>query len=384
MVRHIVFAVLACLYVAASVLLVQSQGEAYRKTSRRTPTATSDTSAASARRNADEAKKTVEVETVSSTALSQRDKPLRNSSPPPERTPPTQANEGKTPPSREPIKVTTTQPSFPTALTQPVNRPPDNAPLPAGRLDLEGVWKEPFATKSWNLDNLSVEDENELGNGLHYLILQLNAKDEGPGLLRIEEAARPLLALCSRKEIEYRFTILSSVIPNVFSHPGGFIYISRKLLDMIPEDQDEVLQFVIGNEIAHVDMKHAIQCLRSPSVKRFQDCTLWKLYFLIIPHAYPDELEFAADQWAYRKMKQIGRSDYECLRFLRILESYAREQGFADGRRNLEDLFKINGANPRASAIISPLDNHLRAHTAPKRRLDQLKLLRDHVAKGAK
>ncbi len=223
-----------------------------------------------------------------------------------------------------------------------------------------------------------------LGDQLHQLIMQLNPKDDGPGILRIKEAAKPLEAFCSRKEISYQYTILSSEIANAFSHPGGYIYISRKLLDMIPEDQDEALQFLIGNEIAHVDMRHAIQCLQSPSVKQIAAGTLWKLYFVIIPHAYPDELEFAADQWAYRAMKRIGRSDYECLRFLRKLESYANAQDFADGHRDLQGLLKLDGGESKANLIISPIDNHLRAHTAPKSRLDKLKQLKDQFAKGNK
>jgi hypothetical protein len=203
--------------------------------------------------------------------------------------------------------------------------------------------------------------------------LQLNPTFDGPGRLRIDEAAQPLLKLRSRKEINYEFTILNSEIANAFSHPGGFIYISRKLLDMIPEDEVETLEFIIGHEIAHVDLKHSIQCLQSPSVKKFTDGTLQKLYLLIIPYAYPPDFEFTADRWVYQKMKQLGRNDYECLKFLRRLESYAKAQGFADGQ-----------AKPQTNSIISPLDNHLRAHIAPKSRLDQLKLLRDQIAKGAK
>jgi len=385
MVRYIVFALLGCLYAAASVLLVQSEGRAYRKASRRTPIAASNTPASSVKPPADHTKTTAAVEIVStSTEPSPRDKSSGNSSPLPAPAPPAKTHESKISPMPAPVQVADVRPATATSHNQPAGQPLGNVPAPAARLELDELWKRSFVRKPWNLDNRSAKDEMILGEQLSNVILRLNPRDEGSGLLRIEEAAKPLLALRSRKEITYQFTILNSEIANAFSHPGGFIYISRKLLDMVPEDQDEVLEFLIGHEIAHVDMRHAIQCLQAPDVKEFHDGTLWKLYFVIIPHAYPDELEFAADEWVYRKMKQIGRSDYECLRFLRRLESYAKAQGFADGHRNLEGLLKINSGESKAISIISPLDNHLRAHTAPKSRLDQLKLLRERLAKGAK
>jgi len=383
MIRYAVFASLACLYVTASVVLVRSQGQAYREASRRTLDSINSTSAVSAKPGADHTKttraeKTAPVPTPSKAGESSQSSSERSSP-----TPPPKANENRdlAPPPR--IQVAEANVSTAAPRPKPTG-PPANAPTSSARAERIDLWKQEFATKSLNLDNLSAKDEMLLGDRLHDLIIKLNPRDDGPGMLRIKEAAKPLEAFCSRKEIVYQYTILSSEIANAFSHPGGYIYISRKLLDMIPEDQDEALQFLIGNEIAHVDMRHAIQCLRSPSIKQFADGTLRKLYFLIIPHAYPDELEFAADEWAYRAMKWIGRSDYECLRFLRTLESYAKSQGFADGHCNLEGLLKLDGGESKANLIISPLDNHLRAHTAPKSRLDKLKALRDQFARDNK
>jgi hypothetical protein len=383
MIRHAVFAALACLYVTASVVLVRSQGQAYREASRRIPVAINSAPAVPAKSGAAQTKTTRAEKTASVSTPAKSDELSKSFSeqPIPRARPEANENSDRSqPPQKQRAEA---NPSTTAPPTKPTG-PPANAPTSSARAERIDMWKQEFATKSLNLDNLSAKDEMLLGDRLHQLIIKLNPRDDGGGLQRIKEAAKPLEAFCSRKEIVYQYTILSSEIANAFSHPGGYIYISRKLLDLIPEDQDEALQFLIGNEIAHVDMRHAIQCLQSPSLKQFADGTLCKLYFVIIPHAYPDELEFAADEWAYRKMRRIGCSDYDCLKFLRKLEPYAKAHGFEDGHCNLEGLLKLDGGESKANLIISPIDNHLRAHTAPKSRLDKLKVLRDQFAKGNK
>lgn len=90
--------------------------------------------------------------------------------------------------------------------------------------------------------------------------------------------------------------------------------------------------------------------------------TLQKLYMMIIPFGYLDDQEFEADAWVYRRMRQLGRTDREVLAFLRKLEGNAKDNGFYNGR-----------AKPKPSRDSSPIDNHIRAHTAAWKRLKQLK-----------
>ncbi len=133
---------------------------------------------------------------------------------------------------------------------------------------------------------------------------------------------------------------------------------------MIGEDEEYALEFVIGHEIAHVDLKHALKDLSDPGVTKLDGGTLQKLYMLIIPFAYPDAQEFEADAWAYRRMKESGRTDHECLAFLRKLEGYAQAHGFENGR-----------GKPQLGKESSPLENHFRAHTAARHREKHLKEL---------
>ena len=138
----------------------------------------------------------------------------------------------------------------------------------------------------WDPTNLSVEQEKRLGLALHDLILELNPPYvEGPFLRRAKQAAEPLLETVRRKDIPYTFTILDSDAVNAFSHPGGYIYLTRGLFDFIGADEGEdfVLQFVIGHEMAHVDLQHAIKCLQDPDLKNSGLGTLPQFYSLHPP-----------------------------------------------------------------------------------------------------
>jgi len=233
--------------------------------------------------------------------------------------------------------------------------------------------------KPWNVDQLTVQDEITLGDQLHDVILRWNPPDNTSGQ-RVRQAAEPFLELDPKQGTKYEFTILNSDVPNAFSHPSNYIYISRKLIDMIADEENYVLEFVIGHEMAHLELHHALQVLRNAGVRKYTDGTLQKLYFLIIPHAYPAEFEFAADAWVYQRMKRLGRSEHDCLAFLRKLERYADLNGIANGRGKFEDLIiKDRSGKLDSAAIVSPIDNHLRAHPAASERLNHLKKLRDQA-----
>src|SRR5262249_6846473 len=117
-----------------------------------------------------------------------------------------------------------------------------------------------------------------------------------------------------------------------------------------------------GHEIAHVDLSHALKCLQDPGVMRLPEGTLQKLYMLIIPFAYLDAQEFEADAWAYRRMEERLPTDRESFALLRELDGYAKANVFETGR-----------ARPRIDRDSSPIETHLRAHTAAWKRLKELK-----------
>ena len=170
-----------------------------------------------------------------------------------------------------------------------------------------------------------------------------------------------------RKEIHYHFEIMESDQVNAFSHPGGYVYVSRGLFELIGEDEDYALQFAVGNEIAHVDLGHAIRCLEDAGLQKMNGGTIRKLYWVVIPLGYlvSDTInqDFEADEWTASRMRSFGRSKRETLAFLYKLDGYAKRHGFGDGR----------GKVRLGADSASFLDMHYRRQTAAWRRLENLK-----------
>jgi hypothetical protein len=216
-----------------------------------------------------------------------------------------------------------------------------------------------------------------LRDDLHALIVHFNPLVEDPVdlLRRLDDAAEPFYSKLHRKDVQYQFFIIDSDAVNAFSIPGGNVYISRGLFDLIGEDEDYALQFAIGHEIAHVDLQHAITCLRDPDVKKMPRGTLFKLFMVILPFGYMQsaggtvDQEFEADDWVATRMKQIGRTRREILVFLKKLEAYSQKHGFSAGR-----------GKPQPGRDLSPVENHYRAQTAAGKRLKHVMALMEPTA----
>ena len=227
-----------------------------------------------------------------------------------------------------------------------------------------------FSADSLDLARLTPEQEARLGAELNELVLTGNPVDRGGDLQRLRRAAGPLIATVARKEVEYRFTVLDSDEVNAFSLPGGYVYVSSGLFRLVGEsaepEQDYALQFALGHEIAHVDLKHDLELVarNNASVKAKGDALL-KLFMVPIGVGYPDAQEFAADAWTYQRMTgRIDRTRREALMFLIRLQGHAERTGYRNGREV-----------PEPKSGLTLVENHYRSHPAAWDRLDRLKAL---------
>ena len=350
MVRNLVAVVVGCVYVASSIWVVQSVGQAHRAglnermpSSMVTEPPPSQVVVVENTRDAPP----VAAPTHNSPRMepaSTRPAPAPLAVDPPR---PTVDREAPVPPSTEIARST------PGAA-----QPKEHAPAISSRekglihpLGKDPFWSQPWLTIAWDVANLRADDERRLRDQLHELIVRFNplVEDPSPWVSRVEDAAEPLLKSRHRKEVTYKFFILNSDVVNAFSIPGGNVYISRGLFDLIGEDEDYALQFAIGHEMAHVDLEHAVKCLRDPGVMNMKEGTLQKLFMLILPFGYLEienkgvDQEFDADDWVANRMLQLGRTRRETLVFLQKLEGYSKTHGFYDGR-----------VTPQAGAIYHP------------------------------
>jgi predicted Zn-dependent protease len=344
-------ALIACAYIGASAWLIRGQGEAYRTQLREERSALAGNLAPSTIIDEKRVEKGPPPPTV---------RPPESVGPSPVATRPAE------PPAPTEERKATPAPSIARAPEPPAPA----SPAPASPV-LDPFWEQPDQKKVWDVDHLTTEDERRLGEALHQMVLKFHRPvEEGPLPRRVEEAAEPFLKSLSRDGLSYTFTVLDCDESNAFSHPGGYVYVCKGIFDWIAEDEDYALGFLLAHEIAHVDLDHALECLRDPEVRAIKAATVPLFYSLIIPWGYKEEQDFAADRWAWKRMNQAGSSRREVLAFLRKLEDHAERNGYANLRKRPPD-------NPR----IAPLDHHLRSHPIPRSRLKTLLKVIDPAAK---
>ncbi|MFC1563157.1 M48 family metalloprotease [candidate division KSB1 bacterium] len=71
----------------------------------------------------------------------------------------------------------------------------------------------------------------------------------------INEVGNKLAVTSHRPELDYHFTVINSSIINAFAVPGGYIYITRGMLDAVHNEAE--LAGVLGHEIGHITARHS-------------------------------------------------------------------------------------------------------------------------------
>ncbi len=101
--------------------------------------------------------------------------------------------------------------------------------------------------------------EIAIGQQSHPEILsQFGVYTEKPELTRlVDRVGRQIAAQSERPNLPWTFTILDTPMVNAMALPGGYIYITRGMLERI--NSEDELAGVLGHEIAHVTARHSAQ-----------------------------------------------------------------------------------------------------------------------------
>ena len=74
----------------------------------------------------------------------------------------------------------------------------------------------------------------------------------------LEEIGRRLAACVANKRRSFHFDAFAAGEPNAFALPGGFIFVSRSILELCRWDKSE-MAFILAHEMGHVIRGHAIE-----------------------------------------------------------------------------------------------------------------------------
>ncbi|MEI9960639.1 MAG: M48 family metalloprotease [Limisphaerales bacterium] len=112
------------------------------------------------------------------------------------------------------------------------------------------------------ITGISLKEEQSIGGSVaveivaHYGGL---VRDEAM-TKRVNFIGKSLAYYSARPELTYRFGILNSDTVNAFSAPGGYIFITRGLYNLM--ENDDELAGALAHEIAHVTERHALNIIR--------------------------------------------------------------------------------------------------------------------------
>lgn len=166
-----------------------------------------------------------------------------------------------------------------------------------------------------------------------------------------------LAADSERPNLPWEFHVVDDPTANAFALPGGFIFVTRGLMDLMTSEAQ--LAAVVGHEIGHVTARHSVVQLSreqlaqlglgvgaalSPQLAQLGQLASQGLGLLFLKYGRDDERQ--ADQLGFRYM---------------VMQGYRPSQ-MADVFRALQQSSKLAGA--------SPLPNWLSSHPSEPERIE--------------
>lgn len=222
-----------------------------------------------------------------------------------------------------------------------------------------------------NLIGMDTAKENKLGKEVAQDVLRDHKVHVNPRqLARVQRLAAPLLEMRSRKDVSYTFTLIDDPEINAFSHLGGHIYVYRGLLDFCADD--DMLQYVLGHEIAHVDLKHCVRGLnygaKVDEVTGVPAGQIADLVYHLVALGYSEDQEFASDAWAYKKMRELGKSHEQTILFNRRYLDHLKSKG--------KPTDKKPAPTGIPGAVLQEVNNHFASHPSAEERLARLEKMK--------
>ena len=166
----------------------------------------------------------------------------------------------------------------------------------------------------------------------------------------------------------YNFAVLDSPELNAFAAPGGFVFVTRGVLEACRSEEE--LAAVLAHEVAHVELQHGLAAIKQSRLQ--------KAFGLIARHT----AEVATPDWARRMAKPFEGAIGDIVSQL-VTKGYSREQEYEADARGVA-VAAAAGYDPQGlSRFLERLSAQTafrasgagflgKTHPAPKRRLEAL------------
>ena len=113
--------------------------------------------------------------------------------------------------------------------------------------------------------SVTPEQEQEIGSQIAGNLLgAVPLVDDQKLQAYVNQVGRWVAAQTERRDSQWRFGVLQSADVNAFAAPGGYVFVTKGLYDLL--DSEAELAAVLGHEIGHVIRKHHLDLLRKSSM----------------------------------------------------------------------------------------------------------------------
>jgi predicted Zn-dependent protease len=170
--------------------------------------------------------------------------------------------------------------------------------------------------------DISESDEYYLGRGVAAQILGKYKPLDNPRLNLYVRVLGQAVALASDRPytfIGYRFQVLDSDELNAFAAPGGFIFVTKALVDKTTSEDE--LAGVLAHEIAHVSLKHGLKTIRAARLASASSITAFEgsiddVVGALVVDGYSRDKEYEADKLG---AVYAGRAGYDPRGLARVI-----------------------------------------------------------------
>jgi len=178
----------------------------------------------------------------------------------------------------------------------------------------------------------AIKVEHEVGRDLAREIRRQLGLDQEP-------QTEQILNEITNKSRKFSFETVKGTEPNAFALPGGFIFVTRSLMELCRYNQDEVA-FILGHEMGHVIRGHAMARIisnsaiatvsRAAPIRGLLAGWLRKVGVQFLESAYSQDLESEADKLGVRLVAAAGYDSGASVQLLSRLAKLSSPTGKLD------------------------------------------------------
>lgn len=184
----------------------------------------------------------------------------------------------------------------------------------------------------------AIQAEFQVGRDLAQAIAQEMEVDPDPCVAQLlQEVGTRLAGRVKNRHRSFTFQSLQASEANAFALPGGFIWVTRALVELCERNPDDIA-FILGHEMAHVIRRHAMDrmmtnsvlnaAIRAVPVGGLVRSQLGGMLRQMLEQRYSQDQELDADQLGVRLARAAGfRADAA----IELLDRLKRRSGESPG-----------------------------------------------------